>query len=149
MYDKKQKNKLYIGITGSTRYENKTLIKDTIFKLKKAFDKQCIIISLGEKAGADKYIKKFALQFELDYQEYTPGALTSNMYTIHPHTQYKEFKSWDKINRIKKLVNRSDKLIFFQFETDSTIEKLKEIAIKKNKEYKLFVHHEALFIRRD
>ena len=47
-----------IAIVGSRRYENKKKIKDFIFKLKKEYGEDTIIVSGGCKDGADRYAKK-------------------------------------------------------------------------------------------
>ena len=47
-----------IGVTGSSKYENKRKIKEFLFKFK---DQQGVeVVARGNKDGADKYIKKYA-----------------------------------------------------------------------------------------
>ena len=54
-----------IGVTGSNKYEDKRKIKEFLFKFK---DQSGIeIVCRGNKDGADKYIKKYSLEFGLDY----------------------------------------------------------------------------------
>ena len=56
-----------IAIIGSRNYTNKTQIKNFMFRLKMEY-KDMEIVSGGAKDGADKYAKKFALEFGLDYR---------------------------------------------------------------------------------
>ena len=41
-----------VGLIGSTRYENKRKIRETIFKLLQKFNDDLVIVSCGEKIGA-------------------------------------------------------------------------------------------------
>lgn len=61
---------LKIGIVGDIRYENKRKIQETLFKLKNKY-KNLEIYTGGRKDGAEKYVKKYALYFGLNYHEYT------------------------------------------------------------------------------
>ena len=54
-----------VAIVGSRRYENKKKIKDFVFKLKEQYGTDTIIVSGGCKTGADKYAKKYALEFDV------------------------------------------------------------------------------------
>ena len=75
-------NKLRIGITGSKLYENKIKIKEFIFNLKKKFDGEIEIVGLGDLHGADKHIKRFAIEFGYTYRELNPPHTNSNLYSI-------------------------------------------------------------------
>lgn len=76
---------LKIGITGDIIYENARKIKETLFQLKKNLNGQeFIIYSLGSKHGADKYIKKYCLELNLQYKEYTPLFLPATLYSVYP-----------------------------------------------------------------
>ena len=57
-----------LGITGTTTYENKSKIKNMIFQIKQ-MDEDVLIVGIGDKQGADKYIRKIALEFGCKYQE--------------------------------------------------------------------------------
>ena len=71
-----------IGMTGSSRYENKIQIKETIFKLKQTFGNTLVIVSSGKTNGADKYIKKYALEFECKYKEFNPAHTKKNIHSV-------------------------------------------------------------------
>ena len=77
-----------IAIIGSRRYENKKKIKDFIFKLKNEYGTDTIIVSGGQKDGADRYAKKYALELGLQYEEYPPAHYSHNLYCPLPESRY-------------------------------------------------------------
>jgi len=77
-----------IAIIGSRRYENKKKIKDFIFRIKNEYGEDTKIISGGCKQGADRYAKKYALEFGLQYEEYPPFHEVHNLYCSLPNHRY-------------------------------------------------------------
>ena len=77
-----------IAIIGSREYENIRKIKDTLFQLKQKFGDKLIIISGGAKHGADKYARKFALEFGMKYREFNPAHTTKNLYSAMSDDYY-------------------------------------------------------------
>lgn len=78
-----------MGLTGTSTYENKATIKGFIFKIKQnAPDTE--IVSLGSHSGADKYVKKYAMEFGLAYREINPPHTTSNLYSLMPDSFYEK-----------------------------------------------------------
>ena len=70
-----------IGIIGSTKYENKRKIKETIFNLKRKFGDELTIFSGGDSDGAGKYAKKYALELDCKYIEVNPSHTPKNLYS--------------------------------------------------------------------
>jgi len=72
-----------VGITGTVTFEDKIKIKNLIFKIKQVLNEEVVVIGLGDKNGADKYIKKYALELGCQYKEanlpHTPPTLYSMM----------------------------------------------------------------------
>lgn len=81
-------NKILIGITGSKTYENKIKIKSLIHKLKEQTTDQIVIVGLGDKDGADKHVKKFALEFGYEYQEMNPAHTPKSLYSLMTEAYY-------------------------------------------------------------
>lgn len=77
-----------IGITGNKTYENKLQIKNFLHKLKSQTDQNIAIISLGDSNGADKYVKKYALELGYVYQECNPDYTQKNLYSILSEAHY-------------------------------------------------------------
>jgi hypothetical protein len=72
-----------VGITGTITFENKIKIKNLIHKIKQQLSEEVLIVGLGDKLGADKYIRKYALELGCQYKEanlpHTPPTLYSMM----------------------------------------------------------------------
>jgi hypothetical protein len=77
-----------IAVIGSREYENTRKIKNILSDLKKKFGKELIIISGGAKQGADKYVKKYALEFGLNYKEFNPAHTPVNLYSAMSEGYY-------------------------------------------------------------
>lgn len=78
-----------IGVTGSIYFENITLAKNVIFSLKKRFNGQeFVVISRGNKSGADKYVKKYALQMECTYREVNLAHSAFTLYSLLPEMSH-------------------------------------------------------------
>jgi len=88
MKKKLEQEQLRIGITGGRTYENKIQIRKFIHALKTQTNQSIAIVSLGDQHGADKYIKKYALEFGYVYQECNPEYTTKNLYSILSEAHY-------------------------------------------------------------
>jgi len=79
-----------VAIIGSRMYENTRKIKDTLFQLKRKFGDKLIIISGGAKDGADKFARKYALEFGIKYKEFNPAHTIKNLYSAMSDTYYEK-----------------------------------------------------------
>lgn len=77
-----------VAIIGSRQYENVRKIKNLLTDLKQKFGKELIIISGGAKDGADKYVKKYSIEFEIAYKEYNPAHTPKNLYSAMSEHYY-------------------------------------------------------------
>ena len=77
-----------VAIIGSRDYQNVRKVKDTLFQLKQKFDNKLIIISGGAKYGADKFARKYALEFGISYKEFNPAHTTKNLYSAMSDNYY-------------------------------------------------------------
>ena len=103
-----------IGIVGSGKYENKRNIKDFIFRIKEKYGEEVTIVSGGCKQGSDKYAKKYALDFGLQYEEYTPAHQPHNLYCSLPVNRYgKEYSIKHFFVRNKIIASVSDMVVAF------------------------------------
>ena len=103
-----------VGIVGSRKYTNKNKIKDFIYELKEVFGDKVEIVSGGCKFGADKYAKKFALEFDMKYVEFPAVHETYNMHCILPRYKYgKPYAVWHFFERNKEIAKYSDKIVAF------------------------------------
>ena len=79
-----------VAIIGSRMYENTRKVKDTLFNLKRKFGDSLIIISGGAKDGADKFARKYALEFGIKYREFNPAHTVKNLYSAMSDTYYEK-----------------------------------------------------------
>ena len=77
-----------VAIIGSREYENTRKVKDALFQLKEKFGDVLIVMSGGAQYGADKFVRKFALEFGIKYQEYNPAHTTKNLYSAMSDNYY-------------------------------------------------------------
>ena len=111
---KTKKIRMKVAIIGSREYENRRKIKDFIFKLKEQYGEDTIIVSGGCKTGADKYAKKYALEFGLQYQEYPPFHEVHNLFCVLPKSRYgTDFNMRNFFVRNKIIAQSSDYVVAF------------------------------------
>ena len=81
-----------VGIIGSQTYEDKRKIRDMIFKLKQQFGEDLTIVSAGNKSGADRYARKYAIELDCKYIEFNPAHTVRNLYSaLHAAYYGKEY----------------------------------------------------------
>lgn len=107
-----------IGLIGNTNWQNKRKIRDILFELKRRFGDDLIVISGGGKEGANYMIKKFALEFNITYQEYNPSFSGKNLYSMMPESYYgKKYHFSQLHHRMKLLVKNCDRVMIITNET--------------------------------
>ena len=107
-----------IGLIGSTRYENKRKIRETVFKLLEKFNDDLVIVSCGEKIGAERYIKKYALEMGCNYKEFNPSHTVRNLYSaMHENFYGKAYKAANFFHRNKLITSHISALIVFMEDT--------------------------------
>lgn len=110
-----------VGIIGSLEYENKRKIKEMIFKLKQNFGDNLTIVSSGNKSGADKYAKKYALELDCRYLEFNPAHTQRNLYSaMHDAYYNKPYNVKYFFQRNNMLAKYIDYAIGFISENDKT-----------------------------
>ena len=77
-----------VAIVGSRQYTNKRKVQEFIWKLKEKFGESLEVVSGGQKDGADGYVKKYALEFEVKYSEFPPSHYSHNIHCILPKFRY-------------------------------------------------------------
>jgi hypothetical protein len=122
-------NKLKIGITGTKTFENKNKIKELIFKIKGQTDQPITIVGLGDYIGADRHVKKYALEFGYDYEEMNLPHTPRNLYSAMAESFYdKPFNVKNIHVRNKIYCNYVDSCILFD---DSGLKDKKINAINR------------------
>jgi len=96
------------------------------------------ILSTGKKYGADKFIKEFALFFDLKYNEIPPYHDRWNQYCIDSVFMYnREFSNKYYFISYNKFIKLSDNIIIFEYseQQDPSVNTIIELCIKHNKKY--------------
>lgn len=103
-----------IAIIGSRSYTNKRKIKQFVWELKQKFSDRLVIVSGGAKDGADKYAKRFALDFDVNYSEFPAYHEPHNIHCVKESFRYnKQYNVGHYHRRNKDLVEYSDKVVAF------------------------------------
>ena len=120
-----------IGIIASRNFENMTAIRTLIDKINSDIGKTNVIIySAGHSIGDEK-VKKFTLQYEIEYKEFNPAYSGQNMFSYEPK-KYFEGKNWhlsQEIHRYQRMFMIIDKLFVFKIKNES--DKFFNMAINK------------------
>jgi hypothetical protein len=123
--------KIKVGIVGSRGYTNKKKIKDLIFEIKEKYGDEVEIVS-----GADRFAKKFALEFDMSYVEFPPAHYSWNMHCKLPATKYKKpYYVSNYFKRNKQIAEYSNIVIAFipdGIESKGTMSTI-DYAIKEKK----------------
>lgn len=122
-----------IGITGSNEYEDKRKIKEFLFKFKGQPNAE--VICRGNKDGADKYIKKYALEFGLNYVEVPIAHTSRSLYSQLPEAYFnKPFSIRNYFIQQNIYIKQCDKFVIFTPSGDKIINNLLNAInkIKKN-----------------
>jgi len=128
-------DRIKIAIIGSRVYENKRKIRDMIFKLKNTFGDVLEIVSGGTQNGADKYAKKYAIEFGVTYREFNPAHTVKNLYSVMSESYYsKPYHVSQLFHRNELLAKYCDKMICFRSEGKSSgSDHAVNMALKHNK----------------
>lgn len=115
-----RKKKIKIGLVGSNKCENKRKIKETIFKLYQRFGEDLVVVSGGGMNGAEKYVKKFALELGCSYREFNPSHTMKNLYSaLHENFYGKDYKPANFYHRNKLMAKDINSLIVFSDPSDT------------------------------
>jgi len=102
-----------IAIIGSRTYTNKTKMKNFMFRLKMEHP-EVEIVSGGAKDGADKYAKRYALDFDIKYSEFPPYHEPHNIHCVKESFRFgKPYNVGHYHRRNKDLIEYSDKVVAF------------------------------------
>lgn len=122
------------GLIGSKLYTSELKIIETIQRLKKSFRSELKIVSGGTREGAEYYIKKYTLEFSIDYGEFNPAYTQKNLYSIPEDSYYgKQYHGSQILHRYQLLIDFSDIIILFtenplKFPFDVVIKKIKRTS---------------------
>ena len=103
---------MQVGIIGSKNYENTRRIRDVLSSLKTKFGNELIVFSGGTQQGTEKYVKKYALEFNIQYREFNPAHTSHTLYSMMREDYYnKPFHGSQHAHRYMMLGRYVDNLI--------------------------------------
>ena len=127
-------------VTGSKQWQSQRKIKDTLFELKTRLKGKLVVISGGINNGADKMIKKFCMEFEIDYEEVPPFHQEWNSFCIEPPFKYgKKYSPKNFYVQNTLLVEHGSIIIIFMLEGDKNPYMIRDIIKKANDKNKKLI----------
>ena len=61
-----------VAVIGNTNWQNKRKVQETLQKLKQQLGEELIVVGAGGNEGANHMVKKYAIEFGLQYEEFNP-----------------------------------------------------------------------------
>jgi len=93
-----------VALIGNTGWQNKRKIQETLQSLKSKFPEELYIIGAGGTEGANYYIRKYALEFGLQYKEFNPSFSGYNLYSAMPESYYGKKYHFSQLHHRMKLI---------------------------------------------
>jgi hypothetical protein len=93
-----------VAVIGSTGWQNKRKVQQTLQELKKRFSEDLLLIGAGGAEGANLMIKKYALEFGIAYSEYNPSFSGYNLYSAMPESYYGKSYHFSQLHHRMKLI---------------------------------------------
>lgn len=125
-----------VGITGTITFENKIQIKEMIYRIKQQLLDSVVIVGLGDRQGADKYIRKYALELGCAYKEANLPHTQPTLYSMMTEAFYnKPYSPRNYHLRDATFIRYVDRLIVFDNsqKTDRKVVNIVKAANKYNK----------------
>jgi hypothetical protein len=92
-----------IAIIGNTNWQNKRKVKDILYSIKQKYP-EATVVGGGGKEGANHMVKKYALEFGMEYAEYNPSFSGFNMYSAMPKSYYGKQYHFSQLHHRMKLL---------------------------------------------
>jgi len=125
----------HVAVLGNTNWQNRRKVQQTLTELKHRFADAVIILGAGGKEGANSMIRKYTLEFGLNYQEYNPSFSGYNLYSAMPKTYYgKQYHFSQLHHRMKLLAQNCDYMIIMN--NEETLDPVLKTAFSNIKKLK-------------
>ena len=103
-----------VALIGSPKHENRGEVKELIWNLKKKFGDELILITRGQSAGIERWVRKFALEMGVKYIEYNSASTRMSLYSGMNKEYYgKPYHPTQPLHQYDCVVNGSDKIYHF------------------------------------
>ena len=126
-----------IAVIGSKDYVRESNVANFIKKIKDQFGPTATILSGGTDQGAEYWVKKYSLQFSLNFKEYNPSFSGHRMYSALNESYYgKGFHPSHYYDRYKRMLQETDRMVIFT-PPNLKLEKELDYVIKEAKKRKI------------
>lgn len=92
-----------VAVIGNKDWQNKRKVQETLRQLKTQFD-EVQVIGAGGSEGANNMVRKYALEFGMNYKEYNPSYSGYNLYSAMPKTYYGKSYHFSQLHHRMKLI---------------------------------------------
>lgn len=92
-----------VAVIGNKNWQNRRKVQEILQGLKSKFD-EVIIVGAGGNEGANSMIRKYALEFGMNYIEYNPSYSGYNLYSAMPKTYYGKSYHFSQLHHRMKLI---------------------------------------------
>jgi hypothetical protein len=93
-----------VAVIGNTGWQNRRKVQQTLQELKQRFGNELTVIGAGGHEGANSMVRKYALEFGLNYQEFNPSFSGYNMYSAMPESYYGKPYHFSQLHHRMKLI---------------------------------------------
>ncbi len=93
-----------VAVIGNTNWQNKRKVQETLRMLKTKFPDNLVILGAGGAEGANSYVRKYALEFGMDYSEFNPSFSGYNLYSAMPEAYYGKKYHFSQLHHRMKLI---------------------------------------------
>jgi len=108
-----------IGVIGNKEWQNKRKIQQVLTDLKQRFSSNLIVVGGGGNERANFMIRKFALEFGIQYEEYNASYTGHNLYSALPESYYgKNYHFSQLLHRMRLLAENCDYLVIMNNQKD-------------------------------
>jgi hypothetical protein len=122
-----------VAVIGSTGWQNKRKVQDTLFRLNKQFGDELTVIGAGGNEGANSMVRKYALEFGINYQEFNPSFSGYNLYSAMPETYYGKSYHFSQLHHRMKLIAERCDFMMIMTQEDQLDPVLKTAYTKQQK----------------
>jgi len=100
-----------VAIIGNKEWQNRRKVQEILQKLRSEHE-ELTIIGAGGSEGANHMVRKYALEFGMNYEEYNPSYSGYNLYSALPESYYgKNYHFSQLLHRMRLLAENTDYMI--------------------------------------
>lgn len=101
-----------VAVIGNKEWQNRRKVQQVLTELKQRFKKDIILVGAGGSEGANYFVRKFALEFGIPYEEYNPSYTGRNLYSALPESYYgKKYHFSQLLHRMRLIAENCDYMI--------------------------------------